>query len=105
MQTIAVGLVAGIAAVGPDEHVGIHEDVVGIVCLDLSCHSRRSEYQMWELLLFLGGEEVEVSRHPHAYLCVHEFLVLQPRFLKEQLQHGLALLFNLFLFLAHNYAH
>ena len=41
VQTIAVGLVAGIAAVGPDEHVGIHEYVVGIVCLDLSCHCRQ----------------------------------------------------------------
>ena len=52
---------------------------------------------MRELLLFVGGEQVEVARHPHAYLCVHEFLVLQSRLLKEQLQHGLALLLNLFL--------
>ena len=102
VQAVAVGLVAGIAAVGPDEHVSIHEYVVGVVCLDLSCHSRRSEYQMWELLFLLGGEQVEVARHPHAYLCVHEFFVLQSRLLKEQLQHGLALLLHLFLFLAHN---
>ena len=102
VQAVAVGLVAGIAAVGPDEHVSIHEYVVGVICLDLSCHSRRSEYQMRELLLLLSGEQVEVARHPHAYLCVHEFLVLQSRFFEEQLQHGLALLFHLFLFLAHN---
>ena len=42
---------------------------------------------MGELLLFLGGEQVEVARHPHAYLCVHEFLVLQSRLFEEQLQH------------------
>ena len=35
-RSMSVGLVAGIAAIGPDEHVCIHEYVVGVVCLDLS---------------------------------------------------------------------
>ena len=101
-RSMSVGLEALVAAVGTDKHVGVHEYVVGVVCLDLSCHSRRLENQMRELLLLFGGEQVEVARHPHAYLCIHEFLVFQSRLFEEQLQHGLALLFHLFLFLAHN---
>ena len=95
-----------VRAVGDDDAAlllaGQHEYVVGVVCLDLSCHSRRLENQMRELLLLLGSEQVEVARHPHAYLCVHEFLVFQSRFFEEQLQHGLALHLYLLLFLAHN---
>ena len=56
---------------------------------------------MRELLLFLSSEQVEIARHPHAYLCIHEFLILEASFLKKQLQNGLTFFLYLFLFLAH----
>jgi len=102
VQAVIVCLVSRFTAIGTNKNVGIYKYVVGIICLDLSCHACHSKYQVRKLLLLLSSEQVDVASHPHAYLSVYKFLILQSSLLQKQLQHGLALLFHLFLFLTHN---
>ena len=59
------------------------------------------EYQVRELFFLFGGEQVEVACHPHSYLCVDKFLILESSFFEEQLQHSFAFLFDLFFFFTH----
>ena len=75
MQTIAVGLETGIAALGTDEHGGVHKNVVGIEfeCLLRHC----SECEVGELGLFLFREFVHLARHPDAKQEVNKFFTLK----------------------------
>jgi hypothetical protein len=66
----------------------------------LYCHG--SEYQMWELLLFLFGQRVRPTGRPEAYEFFYELPACQSVLLQEQLDHAIALLLNLFVSFAHN---
>ena len=101
VQTIGILLEPGIATVATHEHVGVHKDVVWVKVARLVSHG--SEYQMWELLLFLFGQYVHPTGCPHANEVIYELSACQSVLLQEQFHHALALLFNLFVSFAHNY--
>jgi len=100
VQTVGVLLEPAVAAVAAHEDVSVYEDVVGIEWTFLACH--RSEYQVWELFLFLLGERVRPTGGPEVHEVVYELLACQPVLLQEQFDHALALLLDLLVSFAHN---
>ena len=100
MQTVNILLEPGVATIATHKDIGVYENVVWVNTARLVSHT--SEYQMWELLLFLFSQYVRPTGGPYANKVIYELLTCQPILLQEQFHHALAFLFNLFVSFAHN---